>query len=145
MERASALLVQESLAKIGIKITIDRIPGANWRTLRLGPEEVSDDHRRVRRLARYAGLLLLLDLSEGHLFNAANYDNPELAGLVQKTSNMAQSDPDYAPSIRRMIAIAIDEVPRIPLWQPALSSAMGTNVSGYESWFHRGVDARPWP
>ncbi len=42
-----------------------------------------------------------------------------------------------------MIAIAIDDVPRIPLWQPALSSVMRADVVGYESWFHRGVDARP--
>ncbi len=28
----TVLLIQENLAKIGIKVTIDKIPGANWRT-----------------------------------------------------------------------------------------------------------------
>jgi len=41
-----------------------------------------------------------------------------------------------------MIAIAFDEVPRIPLYQPYLDSAMQKNVSGYTSWFHRQLDCR---
>ena len=31
----TALLIQEGLAKIGIKATIEKIPGANWRTAAL--------------------------------------------------------------------------------------------------------------
>ncbi len=138
----SALLVQESLGKIGIKLTIDRIPGANWRTLALAQKKfpmIIDGFGGWLDTPDYYFYWCYL---KGKLFNAANYENAELEALTQKTSNMAQNDPDYAPSIERMIAIAIDEVPRIPLWQPALSSAMRTDVTGYESWFHRGVDAR---
>ena len=138
----SALLVQESLAKIGIKLTIDRIPGANWRTLALAQKKfpmIIDGFGGWLDTPDYYFYWCYL---KGKLFNAANYENAELEALTQKTSNMAQSDPDYAPSIKRMIAIAIDEVPRIPLWQPALSSAMSKDVAGYESWFHRGVDVR---
>ena len=29
----TALLIQEALGQIGINVTLDRIPGANWRTL----------------------------------------------------------------------------------------------------------------
>jgi hypothetical protein len=32
---------------------------------------------------------------------------------------------------------------RIPLWQPWLETAMLPNATGYQNWFHRGVDARP--
>ena len=76
----------------------------------------------------------------GHLFNSYNYDNPELNKLVEETLHMPVDDPAYAPKIRQLIEIAFTDVPRIPLWQPALSSAMGKDVEGYEYWFHRQID-----
>ncbi len=138
----SALLVQESLGKIGIQCTIDRVPGANWRTLALVQKKLP------MIIDGFGGWLDTPDYYffyayvKGTLFNAANYDNPEMAALVAKTMPMAASDPAYAPAVRRMIAIAVEDVPRIPLWQPALASAMARKVSGYESWFHRTIDAR---
>ena len=41
-----------------------------------------------------------------------------------------------------LIAIAFEDVPRIPLWQPSLNSAMRPSLDGYEYWFHRQLDAR---
>ena len=138
----TALLIQENFAKIGIKSTIDRVPGANWRTLALAQKKFP------MIIDGFGGWLDTPDYyfywcyTKGKLFNAANYDNPELDSLVEKTINMSASNPSYAPNIKRMIAIAVDDVPRIPLWQPALASAMTRNVSGYQSWFHRGLDVR---
>jgi peptide/nickel transport system substrate-binding protein len=43
-----------------------------------------------------------------------------------------------------MIQIAFDDVPRIPLWQPNVESAMAQNLQGYVSWFHRVPDCRPY-
>jgi peptide/nickel transport system substrate-binding protein len=40
-----------------------------------------------------------------------------------------------------MFEIAFEDLPRIPLWQPALNVAMN-GASGYEYWFHRQLDAR---
>ena len=78
---------------------------------------------------------------EGHLFNSSNYANPEVEALVDETLHMQPDDPDYAPKITRLMQIAIDDLPRIPLWQPALN--VGTNAAeGYEYWFHRQLDAR---
>ena len=51
-------------------------------------------------------------------------------------------DPAYAPKIRRMIEIAFEDVPRIPLYQPALNVAMGPNLDGYTFWYHRQLDTR---
>jgi len=33
-------------------------------------------------------------------------------------------------------------VPRVPLFQPMLSTAMQKNLSGYRYWFHRQLDYR---
>ncbi len=41
-----------------------------------------------------------------------------------------------------MLAIAFEDTVRIPLWQPWLETAMLPSVTGYQNWFHRGLDAR---
>ena len=139
----AALLVQEGLGRIGIRCTIDRIPGANWRTIALVQKKLP------LILDGFGGWLNTPDYyfywayTKGPLFNAGNYDNPEMAKLVARTLDMKESDPDYVPAIRRMIEIAWDDIPRIPLWQPFLESAMVPRLDGYQFWFHRAVDARP--
>ncbi|NJM35718.1 MAG: ABC transporter substrate-binding protein [Rhodomicrobium sp.] len=138
----AALLIQEGLAKIGIKTTIDKIPGANWRTVALVEKKLP------LLLENFGGWLDTPDYYfywaylKGNLFNASNYDDPEMAALVGDTLHMSTDNPDYAPKIKRMLTKAFDEVPRIPLWQPFLDSAMSKNLSGYTSWFHRQPDAR---
>ena len=62
--------------------------------------------------------------------------------LVEETLHMATDDPAYAPKIKRLIEIAFEDVPRIPLWQPTLNSGMTEELKGYEFWFHRQLDAR---
>ena len=63
--------------------------------------------------------------------------------LIEKTLDMAVTDPEYAPAAKRMLAIAFEDAVRYPLWQPWLESAMAPSVGGYQNWFHRGLDARP--
>ncbi|MGE4220673.1 MAG: ABC transporter substrate-binding protein, partial [Alphaproteobacteria bacterium] len=79
---------------------------------------------------------------KGNLFNSSNYFDEEVQKLTEETLHMEMSDPAYAPKIKRMIAKAFEDVPRIPLWQPSLESAMRKNLSGYEFWFHRQPDLR---
>ncbi|WP_454918637.1 ABC transporter substrate-binding protein [Xanthobacter sediminis] len=139
----TALLIQESLAKIGVKAPIEKIPGANWRTA------VSVERRLEMHLEDFGGWLNYPDYyffwayMPGTIFNTTNYDNPEVAKLVNLTLDMPVTDPAYAPAIKRMIEIAWEDMPRVPLWQPALSSAMTPKIGGYEYWFHRQPDARP--
>jgi peptide/nickel transport system substrate-binding protein len=138
----TALLIQESLAKIGIETTIDKIPGANWRTAALVEKRLPLHLENFGGWLNYPDYYFFWAYIKGHLFNSSNYDNPEVAALVDETLHMATNDPDYIPKVKRLIAIAFDDVPRIPLWQPNLNSAMAKNLEGYEFWFHRQLDAR---
>jgi peptide/nickel transport system substrate-binding protein len=139
----AAQLVQEGLSRIGIRCTIERVPGANWRTIALVQKKLP------LILDGFGGWLDTPDYyfywayTKGQLFNAGNYDSPEVAALVAQTLDMAESDPAYAPAIRRLIDIAWDDIPRIPLWQPFVDSAFPPALHGYEFWFHRAVDVRP--
>lgn len=138
----AALLIQESLGQVGIKVTLDKVPGANWRTVALVEKKLPF------LLENFGGWLNTPDYYfywayiKGNLFNASNYDDATVKALVEETLHMEKSDPAYAPKIKQMLAKAFDDVPRIPLWQPTLDSAMVPGLDGYEFWFHRQVDAR---
>lgn len=138
----TALLIQENLAKIGISTEIEKIPGANWRTAALV------EKRLPLHLENFGGWLNTPDYyfywayKEGHLFNSSNYINPEIEALIDSTLHMPMDDPQYAPKIMRMFEIAFEDLPRIPLWQPALNVA-ANGAKDYEFWFHRQLDIRP--
>ncbi|MEM7253368.1 MAG: ABC transporter substrate-binding protein [Pseudomonadota bacterium] len=138
----TALLIQEGLAKIGINTTIEKIPGANWRTAALVEKRLPLHLENFGGWLNYPDYYFFWAYLKGHLFNSSNYDNPEVAQLVGETLHMPVDDPAYAPKIKRLIEIAFNDVPRIPLWQPTLNSAMSTELDGYEFWFHRQLDAR---
>ncbi|WP_119168238.1 ABC transporter substrate-binding protein [Algihabitans albus] len=137
----TALLIQESLGKIGITATVEKIPGANWRTAALVEKRLPMHLENFGGWLNYPCYYFFWAYKEGHLFNSSNYANPEVEALVDETLHMQPDDPDYAPKITRLMQIAIEDLPRIPLWQPALN--VGTNAAeGYEYWFHRQLDAR---
>lgn len=137
----TALLLQENLAKIGIKATIEKIPGANWRTACLVEKKLPLHLENFGGWLNYPCYYFYWAYKKGHLFNSSNYANPEVETLVDQTLDMQVSDPEYAPKIKRLFEIAIEDLPRIPLWQPALNVATN-GASGYEYWFHRQLDAR---
>lgn len=138
----TALLIQEALGQIGITVEIEKIPGANWRTASLV------EKRLPLHLETFGGWLDTPDYyffwayQDGHLFNSSNYRNEEIEELTNATLHMDMDDPDYAPKIKRMFEIVLDELPRIPLYQPALNVA-ANGAAGYEFWFHRQLDIRP--
>lgn len=138
----TALLIQESLNSLGIKTTIEKIPGANWRTA------VLVEKRLPLHLENFGGWLNTPDYyffwayKNGHLFNSSNYMNQEIEELVDATLHIPVDDPAYEPNIKRMFEIAFEDIPRIPLWQPSLNVA-ANGASDYEFWFHRQLDIRP--
>ena len=137
----AALLIQEAVGKLGIKVEVEKIPGASWRTAALV------EKRLAFHLENFGGWLNTPDYyffwayQKGHLFNSSNYFNPEVEKLTEETLHMPMDDPQYAPKIKRMFDIAFEDLPRIPLWQPALNVALN-GVEGYEFWFHRQLDIR---
>lgn len=137
----AALLIQENLAKIGIKAPIDKIPGANWRTASLVEKRLALPLETFGGWLNYPCYYFFWAYLDGHLFNASNYRNEEIETLTGETLYLSVDDPDYAPKIKRMIEIAWDEVPRIALWQPAVNVGL-REVDGYEYWFHRQLDGR---
>jgi peptide/nickel transport system substrate-binding protein len=134
-------LVQESLAQIGIKATLNKVPGANWRT------EFSK--KTLPFLTNVFGAWLILPdyffywnyHGQNSIFNDMSYQNP----VMDKLIDTARFEPDpakYNEEVERFITLAFDDVPRIPIYQPSLDVAMQKYVTGYRYWFHRQLDYR---
>ncbi|WMS41052.1 ABC transporter substrate-binding protein [Acuticoccus sp. MNP-M23] len=137
----TALLIIENLKKIGINATLEKIPGANWRTASLVEKRLPLHLEGFGGWLNYPDYYFFWAYQDGKLFNSSNYSNPEIETLVSETLHLPVDDPEWAPKIERMIEVAFEDIPRIPLWQTALNVA-SNGADGYAYWFHRQLDAR---
>ena len=136
------VLVQESLGQIGIRCTINKIPGANWRT---------ELNKKV--LPLYTNVFSgWLDYPEyffiwcyhgkNSIFNTMSYQSKEMDSLIDGAVTAAANGDKatYDQDVRGFVDLAFADIPRIPLYQPYVNVAMQKNVSGYAYWFHRRLD-----
>lgn len=137
----AAILIQEALAQIGIKTTINKVPGANWRAALL-----KKDMPLI--LNRFGGWLNYPEYfffwcyhGQNAVFNTMSYQNPTLDKIITN-ARFAESKPLYDGMVKDMIKLAYEEVPRIPLVQPMMDVAMQPNITGYTYWFHLEPDYR---
>lgn len=137
-----ALLLQENLAKIGVKVTIEKVPGANWFA-----QMASKTMPFV--ITEFYGWLVPPEYfyywnfygKNNAVFNTANYANPKLDALIEDAR--FQNDPTiYDADLVKMNDIVMSDLPRIPLARLFFDVAMQKNVHGYEYWFHTHLDFR---
>jgi len=138
------VLTQESLAQIGIKCTINKIPGATWRT---------ELNKKV--LPLYTNVFSgWLDYPEyffiwcyhgkNSIFNTMSYQSKTLDGFVDGavTAAAGADKAVYEKNVTGFVDTAFADMPRIPIFQPYVNIAMQRNISGYQYWFHRRLDYR---
>jgi peptide/nickel transport system substrate-binding protein len=138
------VLTQESLAQIGIKTTINKVPGANWRT-----------ELNKKEMPLYTNVFSgWLDYPEyffywcyhgnNSVFNTMSYKSPAMDKLIDGARTAAASGDTaaYDGDVKGFVDLAFADIPRIPLYQPFVNVAMQKNVSGYQYWFHRRLDYR---
>lgn len=137
-------LVQESLGQIGIKVTLNKVPGANWRT---------ELNKKV--LPLYTNVFSgWLDYPEyffiwcyhgrNSIFNTMSYQSKEMDAFIDGAGAAASvgKQDEYVRNVKGFLDLAFTDIPRIPLFQPFSNVAMQKNVSGYQYWFHRRLDYR---
>ena len=139
-----AVLIQENLAQIGIKTTINKVPGANWRSemaKKTMPMMVNFfsgwlDYPEYFFFWCYSG--------QNAIFNTPSYVNKDMDAFIDGARGAAAvgDKEKYSTDVRGFISKAYHEVPRVPLFQPYLNVAAQKNISGYSYWFHRQVDYR---
>ena len=139
-----AVLIQESLAQIGIKTTINKVPGANWRS------EMAKKSMPMM-VNFFSGWLDYPEYfffwcyhGQNAIFNTMSYVNADITAMIDGARQAAGVGDmtTYEKDVKGFITKAYVEVPRIPLFQPYLNVALQKNISGYCYWFHRQLDYR---
>ena len=134
-------LVQESLGKIGIKATLNKIPGANWRTAFV-KKELPLQTNVFGAWFNYPDFYFFWVYSgRNTIFNTMAYQDAAMDKLIDD-AHYATDQKTYDKDVIDFIQRAFDEVPNVPLYQPFLNVAVKKNVSGFRYWFHREVDYR---
>jgi peptide/nickel transport system substrate-binding protein len=137
----TALLIQESLAKIGVRVTVDKIAGANWRTT-LNKKELPMALNRFSGWLDYPEYYFFWNFhGNNSIFNISVYKNPAMDALIDK-ARFSTDPAEYDKAVKDFIAMCISEVPVVPLNQPIHDVAMQKGIGGYEFWFHREPDYR---
>ena len=138
------VLVQESLGQIGIKTTINKIPGANWRT-ELNKKEMPLYTNVFSGWLDYPEYFFYWCYhGDNSVFNTMNYKSPEMDKLINgaRTAAATGDTAAYDKDVKGFVDLAFTDIPRIPLYQPYVNVAMQKNISGYQYWFHRRLDYR---
>jgi peptide/nickel transport system substrate-binding protein len=138
------VLVQESLALIGIKTTINKIPGANWRT-ELNKKEMPLFTNVFSGWLDYPEYFFFWCYDGSNsVFNTMSYKNAEMDKFIAgaRATAAAGDKAAYEQNVKGFVDLAFNDVPRIPLFQPYVNIAMQKNVTGYQYWFHRRLDYR---
>jgi len=137
----AAVLLQEALAQIGIKATLNKITSANWRGA-LAKKDMPIFVNQFGGWLNYPEYFFLWTYhGQNALFNTSSYQNPEMDKLIEAAHREAD-EKRYAELVRGFVRIAVADVPKVPLFQPSLDVAMQKSVTGYQYWFHRQLDFR---
>ena len=138
----TVVLIQESLAELGITVTIEKVPGANFRSVLV-------EKSRPMIINNFGGWLNYPDYfffyayhGQDATFNGSSYKNADMDKQIEAALASAPGQPEYDENVKGFIEMAWQEMPRVPLVQPKLSVAMQPNISGYQYWFHRQLDFR---
>jgi peptide/nickel transport system substrate-binding protein len=136
-----ALLVQENLAKIGITLTLEKVPAGNWRA-EMGNKKMPFLVNDMGGWLNYPEYFFYWNYhGQNAVFNTMNYGDPQMDELIQ-AARFAPDAARYEASVKGFLKKAFDDVPRIPLYQANLDVALRPDIDGYHFWFHRQIDYR---
>jgi peptide/nickel transport system substrate-binding protein len=135
-----AALVKESLAKIGVRVDVQKVPDAQMSTL-INEKKVPFLIEASIAWLPSTDYFFRVFFNGEQRWNYSSWANPEIASLTE-TSRFELDPVKYEAQSKRMIALAAAEVPAILLWQPNQDAVMSPAIDGYTYWFHRQVDFR---
>lgn len=135
-----AILMQEALGKIGIKVTINKIPAGQMGTL-LTEKKLPLFIANAGAWLRSPDYFFRIFYQGDTRWNFGSYANPEMVKIVADAR--WETDPaKYNALVMRMIELARTEVPVIPLWSAFQDTVVSKAMSGYTYMFHRSLELR---
>jgi peptide/nickel transport system substrate-binding protein len=135
-----SLAVRDALGKVGIRVNIERLPGAQF-------DERTTARNAPMMLENRVAWLSLPDYwftafyTGKQVSNLGNYANPRLDQMLKDLPGDAPPQL-YGERTREMSKLVLNEVPLIPIRQGAVELVMAKDLNGYTYWFHGLPDAR---
>lgn len=136
-----ALLVQEGLAAIGIKVEIEKVTAAQWAT-RLTEKKVPFYVESSAAWFNDPDYFFRIFFQGDWRWNFGSFVNADLAAILDK-ARWETDRATYDRLMREAIAIVFREVPVALLWLPSFEVAMQPDVTNFTYYIHGQVDFRP--
>jgi peptide/nickel transport system substrate-binding protein len=135
-----AVALKDHLERVGIRVTIDKFPGARFGELQTAKQMPLYLENQVAWL-NLPDYWIRIFYRGNTRSNFSGYSNPALDPLLAKTDD-ATSDADYDAAMREMIEIVNRDVPLVMFRQAALEVVIGKDIGNYAYWFHTLPDVR---
>ena len=135
-----SVLLQESLGKIGVKVTLDKIAGANWRA-NFASRKLPFLTNLFAGWLNYPNYYFEMALGKTSIFNSGDYNNAPVMAMVQQ-SRFERDPAKYDAMVKDYIKAVFDDAVNVPIYQPSAYVATRKDISGYVYWFHRQMDYR---
>ncbi len=135
-----AALLKETLAKIGIKVEIQKLPDAQMSTL-------INEKKLPFFTENIVAWLPSMDYFYRNFYignirwNYSSLDNPQITEIAQ-AARFEQDKAKYEAMGRELNTLNFEIMPQIPIWQASQDAVMAPSIEGYTYQFHRQVDYR---
>lgn len=135
-----AALIKESLAKIGIKVDIQKLPDAQMSTL-INEKKAPFFTENIVAWLPSNDYFYRNFYTGNQRWNYSSLNDPKLVEIAEKAR--FETDPaKYAAYAKQLNAMAFDLMAQIPIWQASQDAVMVPSLDGYVYQFHRQVDFR---
>jgi peptide/nickel transport system substrate-binding protein len=125
-----SVLVQEALGAIGIKVELNKVPGANFRG-ELNKKTAPMVINRFGGWLDYADYFFFWNYhGNNSIFNVASYQNKAMDALIDG-ARFTQDPAEYAAKVTAFLEMGMDQVPMVPICQPFHDVAMQKYIGGY--------------
>jgi peptide/nickel transport system substrate-binding protein len=135
-----AVALKDHLSRVGIRVTIDKLPGARFGDLQTAKQMPLYLENQVAWL-NLPDYWIRIFYRGNTRSNFSGYANPALDPLLAKADD-ATSQADYDAAVREMIGIVNRDVPLLMFRQAALEVVIGKDIGNYAYWFHTLPDVR---
>jgi len=135
-----AVALKDHLARAGIRVAIEKYPGARFGELQTAKQMPLYLENQVAWLNLPDYWVRIFFKGETRS-NFSGYANPALDPLIAE-ADKATDQVAYDAAVRKMIAIVNKDVPVLFFRQAALEVVVGTDIANYQYWFHTLPDVR---
>jgi peptide/nickel transport system substrate-binding protein len=135
-----AALVKESLAKIGVRVEIQKLPDAQMSTLVTEKKLAMFTDTSISWMTT-PDYFVRNFLTGDQRWNYPSLADKPLEDLAQ-TARFTADPVKYEAMAKQMVGMVAALAPEAFLWQPSQDAVVVPTIEGYTYWFHRQVDYR---